>query len=276
MYTPSKKIIYILVSCIISVSLIYFAQKSYQKSEQLISPEVVENNTIKNEDTYGSELEKEIQNSTEKNGSTSTPKDTTSQKPQTLTENFTQDFFSKYLQAQSGGSVDPQTKDALIASMLDKYSNPITIENHFDIKNITTSSSLDQDKTRQYGNSFITIEDEGVSNANKTSQNSDDPKNLAATGAQYKKLANDLSKIVTPEAIREQQLAIINNYYRLGEVLEQMSTTTSGDPVKFLFLMKEVEKSQTDKDLIYQDITTFIKNSGIIFTDNEPGSYWTK
>ena len=273
MYAPSKKIVYLLFSCIISLTLIYFAQKTSIENNKIISPEIVTSTSTdqQSEDIYNSKLAEISQDQV----ITPVSSSTTPQKPQTLTDNLTQNFFGKYLSTQSGGAIDDQSKEALVSSVVDQYANVDLFPDHFSTKDIITTSSLDKDSIKKYGNSFIKIEDDGVRQAKAISKDSDETKNLKAVGSAYKNLAINLSQLSTPDALAQIHLKIINNYYKLGEELSNIPEAVN-DPVKILLIIKLLPESQPERDLLYLSISTFMKNSGILFDETEPGSYWLK
>lgn len=274
MHTPSRRVVYIMISCIITLTLLYFAQQKTQETVKNISPEIVSSTSTDTE----TDLSYNTQISDFLNTQNTIPDTNTlssSSVPQTLTENFSQDFFAKYSQAQSGGAVDSQTQELLISSMIDQYSSVVQFPDHFTPKNILTTSTLDKNSIKQYGNSFMETENSGVRDAQTITKTSDETKNLIIVGNSYKALARKLSQIPVPDGLADIHLKIINNYYRLGEELESIPAAVD-DPVKILFIVKSIPESQPERDQLYLAISSFMKNNAIIFDENEPGSYWLK
>lgn len=270
MKIPSKNVFFVLVACIFSISIVFFAKQSSPELKQInlnVDPAANTENTDAL-DAYLAALP----------AATSTFKISTSTKlsaePKTLTNTFVKDFFGKYLNTQSGGAIDQSSKDSLVTSMIDQYSSAAAIPNHFDQTSITTFSSLDQDKLRKYANSFVTIEEKGIQEAqNYLKDSSGSAKNTNLAGARYKRLAGDLSVLEVPNAITQTHLDIVNNYYRLGETLIQVETAVD-DPIKLVFVVKQIRESDPERQMLYTDMARFFKNSGIIFSDDEPGHYF--
>lgn len=271
MHTPSKKVIYVLIACIISISLVFFA-----KDKTPINKLVSLDTTTASSTEDASELNTYLSSIPDTSSSTVTIATTSklTPEPKTLTNTFVKDFFGKYLTTQSGGAIDDQSKESLVTSIVDQYSASTVIPDHFTEVNITTVSSLDNDKIREYANSFVTIEEQGIREAENFSKLADQNiKNLTYAGSRYKKLATDLGTLEVPGVISKTHLALMNNYYRLGDVLGQMESSTE-DSIKVLFLIKQIQESQPERELLYTDIATFIKNSGIIFGNDEPGHFF--
>ena len=271
MRAPSKKIIYLLIACVISISLIYIAQKTSSTHSEQIAVEAT--STISETDPAETEWNKELEQlNKNQNNSTSSFKISTSTSS-TLTDTFAKDLFSRYLQNQTDGVTDDQTNQTLSESILNDYSNSLDLKDHFTSSDIMTSSTLDQDKIREYANSFLTVEDQGLRAANALAK--DDEASLVPMGKQYKQLSADLGNLIVPDALSDTHLAIMNNYYQLGEILAQIPKVNN-DPVKKLLLMQKITDSQNGRAQLYQNIAAFVKNSGIIFSNEEPGAYWVK
>jgi len=274
MYTPSKKIIYILIASIISVSLLYIAHTVSTKNN-LVTLSVVEqeatdtaNANVSNADEIA--LNK-ILNPAQVDNNVSTTSNKTTTKPLTLTETFSQDFLVKSVEAQNSGLTDESSTDSLSNSILDQYSASIYKKDHFDVSSVVTSSSLDQDKIRQYANSFLTVEEDGQRAANALAK--DNEESLVPMGESYKELALKLGNLVVPDILTNTHLAIMNNYFSLGEILIEIPKAKD-DPLKKLLLMQKFSDNQTEREGLYGNIASFIKKSGIIFDDTEPGHYW--
>lgn len=273
MHLPSKNIVFLFIACTLSISLIIWAKQSAPINKQINLEAVTATST--DDTTYLNPEEKSALGLGDQTPFTiKTTSTSTSKEPNTLTNSFSKDVFSKYLQAQSGGAVDSQTKDALVNSTISKYSSVQLIPDKYTKTDLQTSSSLDNEKTKQYANLFISTEDEGLRVVEALSQNvGDDTSNIPLIAASYKNLAKNLSNLFVPEALAEVHLGIINNYYRLGESLLELQTSQN-DPAKLLLLLKDQQSSQDERVMYYSQIATFIKNSGIIFGNSEPGRFW--
>ena len=273
---PSRKVVYLMISCIIFLTLIYFAQKSTQtKIINIVSPEVVTSTSTDDETSLDSNTQTSDNSADQNTNVVSNNTAWTPTPSQSLTADFSKNFFAKYSQVQSGGAVDSQTQSDLISSVINQYSDSVQFPDHFVAKDIITTSTLDKDSIRQYGNTFIEIENNGVRDAQAVTKTSDETNNLTAVGNSYKTLANKLAQIQVPDALVDIHLKIINNYYRLGEELENIPTSVN-DPVKIVFLVKAIPESQPERNQLYLAISSFMKKNGIIFDENEPGAYWLK
>ena len=273
MHAPSRKIIYLLIACVISVSLIYIAEKATSVPKNQIALETTSTPNTDQADEAWNNTFGQVATSSDETPS-QIPIKPVADSSGSLTNTFAKDLFSRLVQTQNNnGVVDDQTNTTLSETILDDYSNSLNLKDHFTSSDIITSSTLDQDKVRQYANSFLTVEDQGLRAANALAK--EDEASFVPMGNRYKQLASDLKILIVPDILSETHLSIMNNYYRLGEVLTQIPKVSS-DPLKKLLLMQKVNDSQTERVQLYKNIAAFIKNSGIIFSNEEPGAYWVK
>ena len=267
MNLPSRKTLFIFVACIFSVVLIFVVKSKMDNTPKPLFLDTALNNDAPEPNNL-------LDWSNSFTGTTTHGVATTSLAKTTVTDTFSKELFSTYVATQKDGELDPATKDAVVQALIDKYSNLLQVKDFFDATDIKTVSILDRDKIRYYGNTFLSTEDRGISVAKKLAavKNVD----LSAIGKQYEKIAIDLSVIPVPEPLAETHIGVINNYYRLGKVFELIQKTSENDPLKMMFLFKFISDSQSERRVLYTNISTFMKKADITFTSEESGAFWLK
>lgn len=299
MQAPSKKIIILFISCCVALALIFIAQKLGVKAQPTLTTTSESQTEEKDTDNDGLKDWEEAlrgtkitEKDTDNDGTTdgdevsqnrdplkSGPNDslvvekkastTTYFKQNTLTEQFAQDFFSRYSALKADGSVSQQSKDALIESMIRSYEGSQALTPHFSGKELQAFDATDIEKTRLFANNFALIENKSVTTIQAAIRNQE----FGLAAEESKRLAQTLVSLPVPNTIANNLLSIANGYYATGEILTSI-TTSQSDIVKTLYLVEQVRTLQLSITSSYYPIASFIKNSGIIFNADEPGRYW--
>lgn len=257
---PTKKTLYILIACIISLVSIFISKNISEKTISLIALETGTSS-------------KELSNTDEISfvtGQTNIQKTNILGSEGNLTESFAQGVFSKYYTNTGDTGLNQTDSLSLINDAVTAYSS-VSLDNApkysiQDLKIVATNDS----NIRNFSNSFAVKEESCLKNIQITAKKTEDP---IQTGDLYKNCANTLLTIPIVQEINSNYLDLVNNYYLTGEKIFSLEASKS-DPLKAIITMKEIGELDTQKKTYYQNISSFIKRSGIIFSNEEPGKIW--
>jgi hypothetical protein len=263
MYKPTKKTLYILIACVLSLTAIIIAKGQTASISKLIALDTSTNESINITDDSNSQLDE-----TAKTQEVST--DYVTDGGANLTEDFSKGLFAKYYTANNGSELSSEDSQALVDQALESYRS-INLGNtsFFALQDLKIVKSSDQN-LRDFSNVFATKEETCIGELQKVAKTTEDP---LKTGTLYKKCAVELSQIPITQEMNEAYLTILNSYYKMGEKLISLDSSKA-DPLKALVLIKDFSTIDNERVDAYKNISDLIKKSGIIFNNNEPGSAW--
>lgn len=188
--------------------------------------------------------------------------------PNNLTAQAAAGLFAQYsiFQDQNGDvSADNQTQivNNTVASL-----QTDTIKPKYTLNDIKTFDSSSLPKVKDFSNQLITLQEKF--DAQLTDNLSTDQ-----TISIYKNLVNELADLQGPSSIKENYLNLVNNYYIMSELLK-MYTSSVDDPLKAYLAVNSYSQLITKNQDIYKQFADYFKKSGIIWSDNEPGSLWNE
>jgi hypothetical protein len=259
MYKPTKKTLYILIACILAVSSIYIAKNQTTKTFGLVNLETSSGTSTKN-------LSQNNETSTNSNVEAQTTNTTAGN--ENLTESFSKSLFAKYYTANGNTGINEADSQSLINEAVEAYKS-LDLGNtaHYALGDLKILSSTDEN-LRNFINSFVTKEETCIYNVKNTAKTTEDP---IKTGNLYKKCADELSKIPITQELNMPYLSLLNAHYLMGEKIYALEEAKA-DPLKALAIIKQISEIEQEKTALYQNISDFIKKSGIIFTTEEAGS----
>ncbi len=263
MYAPTKKTLYILIACILFLSLISFAKIQTEKNK---APLALETSSGDSSQENSQNLEELFgDNNTETGGGT-----LVASTEENLTESFSKSFFAKYYTINDGGEISDTDGQALVDEATNAFKT-LNLGNvtHYSFQDLKIVKSNEQN-LRNFANTYVTKENTCLTNIQKVAKETQDP---IQTGTLYKKCAETLIQIPITQEINEEYLNLINTYYLIGEKTYSLEGAKS-DPLKALLLMKEIGNLDDQKNISYQKISSLIQKSGIIFSNDEPGRAW--
>ena len=261
MHQPTKKTLYILIACILSLTAITIAKTQTDKLSGLVTLETSSSTPVENTDQNLEDLVTPSDNQT--NGIANVT-------DENLTESFSKSFFAKYYNTNDGSGLADTDSQALINEAVDAFKTvDLGSSAHYSFQDLKIAKTNDQN-LRNFANNFATIEKACLAQVQSVAQSTEDP---IRTGNLYKKCAEDLVKIPIVQEINQNYLNLLNTFYLMGEKIYSLEAAKS-DPLKALIIIKELGTLDDDRTVIYQNISNLIIKSGIIFTNEEPGRAW--
>lgn len=103
-----------------------------------------------------------------------------------------------------------------------------------------------------------------------------DPKplaDLALIGREYKALADELAAIPTPKTIAPLYQRAVSNMNTISMLYEDLGLVVS-DPVRGLAALQQYQQLVTETSGVFTNMAQVLKNGGILFSKDEPGSAW--
>lgn len=179
----------------------------------------------------------------------------------TLTNQLTTDFVTKYFLLRQGGDLSQEAKLALINDFLSSASSLITLGTPYSVQNASTFEVKDNNDLLGYAEEFLGVHIE-------ISEKVDSAINRNASDEELMDEIIFLSSIVasmdTPEEIVELSIGLANAYYNLIQVLNGLSKDRE-DPVLAIISISLLEDVANQIESNTEDIVNYFKDSGIIY-----------
>lgn len=188
---------------------------------------------------------------------------------------ITQDFVNTVINLENSGQFTPEVEQQLLQQYGENVAAAAAFESEYTRTNILTTSNSDED-VRTYANNFADINYQHQANILNISRTvgGNSTELLEQMSSEYKSWAFDLATLAVPQTISNKHLQLVQEYERLARSFEIFSVVES-EPVVGLHAISFYETSSENIPLLYDDIANFIENSGIIFTNDESGIFWT-
>jgi hypothetical protein len=186
-----------------------------------------------------------------------------------LTQNLSKNFFTSYLSAQDRNGVvaDNDRIDLIKNTISNTSSNSVALK--YTIGDLDISGSETKSEIKSYANIFALIYKNNLTAYLRIKN-----PNYIQTANYYQNLSRELSKLRVPQSIAATHLQIINNYDQMYTALIDLYNYDS-DPLKGLMAVQNYQANQNVMASLYSKIADYLKNSGIMFTKDEPGSFWS-
>lgn len=183
---------------------------------------------------------------------------------------------------QQGLGDDIPTQDKLIA----QAANQIQTQSNAKVYTATNLTTVPQtkDSLHTYGNAIITtILKHPKANATQTlldvgyasdyqSQKTLDA--MAATGLEYKALAEDLSKIPVPQTLVPMHLQVVNDFAQMAAVFPDIQMTLK-DPLRGLAGIQVFQSHSGESVRVLTSIAQTLSKNAILFNAGEAGTSWS-
>ncbi|MBI2004669.1 hypothetical protein HYS79_00730 [Patescibacteria group bacterium] len=200
-----------------------------------------------------------------------------------LTNTIGRSLFIKLSDAKAQGLGDDiPTQDALIADALSQVSQNrgAGVYTAADLNPISTTP----DTLHAYGNAVIAV----VQNRPKASYvdtliavgratDSNDPAPLAplaAIGAEYQAIADELAALLVPQTLAPLHLQVVNNFARMAETYPDMAAVI-GDPLRGLSGIQLYQSLVQETERVLTNIAQQLAKNAILFDKSEPGAAWS-
>lgn len=202
----------------------------------------------------------------------------------TETDRLSRELFAKYLSIkQSGAPFTAEDEEKLLTDFLSRYpeSRPSTL---YAEKDIVLAATDDETALRAYGNALgkvINAHKEGGENEliifERALQNEDeiDLQNLDARIKRYEAMLSDFKAIPSPKSAAALHIALLNSIEGLRESVAGMAVAFT-DSVRTLSAGVAYPTAIENLTKTLADISTLLKERGVVFGENEPGYIFTK
>gem|GEM_PF-7011229 len=206
----------------------------------------------------------------------------TAVKKATQTEEFSKKFFTNYLELRKSGNLNEASIQDLVSRMAEGVTNTKTSP-AYTTKNIVITPSTTNENYKRYANTFGTIRErykQSYENnplqVSEDGPNLEDPKLLKRIGEiseMYKKMAAELSKVPVPQPLASTHLSLLNSYLQSSAGLYQISIIAT-DPILAIKGIAQHQEASVREQALVKDVSTFLKQKGIIFTLGEGGRFF--
>jgi len=281
---PSKKIIPIIIACLISLGAIFLVVYQKNRSESYVTPkniDVVDQNlkTSASFDIDQSGLKKweDLLQKTTANNSGNTTNTTI----QTPTDKVAQDFMVKLLTlGQAGTTITPEIENSIVQESLAKAIATFNPQKYTSA-DLKISNTENTTAIKKYGNDTGAV---FVNNALPNTENemvivgralnTEDPKLLAKLDPillNYHKILNELLAVSVPKSAENQHLDLVNSLSLMIETVEAMKTTFT-DPITGLTALKNYPENLQNFGDTVSNLKTYFLEKGVVFSDTESGA----
>jgi len=271
---PSKRIIYLLSLCIVLVALIISVSIFVESRPETVETGLSANsnnisvsrsiNTSSEQDSNNNQIPDWLETiDTESVESEYVPGEVDMN---SLSSQLAKTIFSNYTEAKNTGEIDDTAKTQIIEDALSQVSYNPNLTGIYTAENIVKVEENDEN-IRKYANDFINI----LLDESQKYTASQDNDNLDRTSNTYKNIVMRMSTLPTPNGLTSTQADIANTYYVMSNLFVDIGKYKN-DPVQSLLSYRTLQQVGLKQLEILGKIKIFIKQSGIIFNENEPGS----
>lgn len=194
-------------------------------------------------------------------------------KDDTLTEALSKNFFTSYSEFQATGNLETGFDEQSILNQAFKNVDLNQLpKEKYSTADISITGVISPDEIRAYANNFVAIQNEGlikIKNNPKAYEN-----NLTAIGQIYASIGEKLLTIKVPIAVAGEHLSIANAFYISSEDFKLISAQDK-DPLKSLLGLRQYKETVERQREMYTEMAAYFERSGIIFSESEPGYFWT-
>jgi hypothetical protein len=184
-----------------------------------------------------------------------------------LTDMVAQSLFTSYAGLKQSNSLGTQTETQAISDLTQQAKAQVGFIGPYSSSELVTFNQETVANLKSYGNAFGQAQVDLIVNLQKV----DEADQSNPIGRVYRQHSERLMSLSVPNSQKERHVSIANQYYVLSQTLTNL-TAYKKDPMKALLSVEQYQKSQEQLLIFYSTLQTFLRNNGIIFNDNEPGS----
>ncbi len=201
--------------------------------------------------------------------STSNPFDI--QPGDTISAKISKKLFSGYFYANQTDGITPDSAASVASAVVGQINQTDLPTAQFSDSEVQTFIPSSKDQIKAYGNIIggIIVENYKYISDNKPKFS----ENILEIAKVYKKIGGSIIKQKAPFEIAQNQAALANAFYLLGQGMEMIDVQKT-DPVKALLGVKTVKEVESQQFNVLINMSMYFKNNDIIFLRNEPGSFW--
>ncbi len=195
-----------------------------------------------------------------------------------LTEKLGQDLFSQYMGMKKTSGINDAEVTTISSDLASKLLKQEEIGIYRDT-DLSVINSNDSASIRLYGNALASIRSEYYaknSSDNFVFSGFDDgtfAKKMSYTASLYEEMAKVIINLPVPASARNLHLALANNYSASGKNLDLFALIET-DPARSVKGISTYATLQSEESEILRNIAVYLRQSGIIFSSDEPGSFW--
>lgn len=168
-------------------------------------------------------------------------------------------------------SKDPSVRDEAVNKLTNDISKDFKYEKYSKYDLVTINNATPA-QIKAYGSAFALVQVNLLREA--VDRNEEIGRDLNVFAKIYEKAAKALFKIPVPEEVVDLHIQAINTY-SVANYAFQAFANSDKDPITFVSAINPfTEVSDRHEQLILAIATYLIKQNGIIYTIDEPGSYW--
>jgi hypothetical protein len=185
------------------------------------------------------------------------------------TDSFTQDFGIDIFTEIIKNSQDPNStlnEDQVAQSLESAANQSLKIENLYSKDNLIIQKNTTRDQLENYSNNLFLILAEEYSKIQDIDVNSNSSVNSEMLNF-YTNTHTRLSNIPVPEVMSGVHLSYINNIYK-GVKYYEIILDEQQDPLLAYYAIPKFRESFENANRSFEQITTYLENNGIIFSDN--------
>jgi len=192
--------------------------------------------------------------------------------PGSLSETVATSFISNHSLLKQAGRLDAETLDRLSREVAEEAYKKAFIENIYIVSDVKTFTETDQERLRQYGNTFAGIRNNYYQQITATDETRTDY--VQAILALYTSFSEELMQIPTPLQLATVHVDFSNNIYKIGQALPSLANRAQ-DPVRATIVKNQYNIITQEQVAFAQTITDYFKSNGILFSNDELGRLWT-
>jgi len=150
----------------------------------------------------------------------------------------------------------------------------IEIPPKYTAANISTFTTQDINKIKQYGNNLAEVL-YYYGNLFETIPPIDNPdRYVPLVTRTFLLFADDITKILVPQEVSSTHISLANNLYKTGVLLERMLHISTEDSLQEYLSLQEYEMLKTQQNELFKKIANYFRENDILFESNEYGIFW--
>lgn len=193
--------------------------------------------------------------------------------PGSLTDQVSQNIAVNYFSAKQEDAVTPEYQNELVTRISDDLDQMSVNESVYGYADIVTFPA-DKEREKTYANNLSVIQ---ITNFSKMAAipNTNPDLYLATLSTAYQNFSKEVIAEPVSEPLADIHIAIANNFYNFGSILEELGNYAK-DPIAGLLALKKYGEIIDSQPRLYEQLKNYLDNSGIIFTEEDPGYLLTR
>jgi len=198
---------------------------------------------------------------------------TTDNAPKTVSESVARSLFANAVYLSNNGEKDITESDqnALAESLVTELQKAFVYKEYTSAGLAITTGASKED-IRIYATNFATFQINTILTMQKRMK--DITGDISILADIYAKEALYLYNVKVPLEVAASHLKIVNNFSKVAAALKVIANQKE-DPLQVPLAIRVYQDAETSQSIEISNIADFISKSGIIFTKNDAGVYWS-